>query len=102
MSREALVCTHVGSVNIITRAAAEHLMVETAVPVSEDDGSWQVLPSGRKFSHDWGYGNVGFLQLISSHRIATEQTAITLGDVLMYSQPWRVGGDGGSGERRRR
>jgi kexin len=63
--------------------------VETAVPVSEDDGSWQVLPSGRKFSHDWGYGKVD-LQLISSHRIATEQTAITLGDVLMYSQPWRV------------
>ncbi|KAJ5206234.1 Proprotein convertase P [Penicillium cf. griseofulvum] len=36
----------------------QYLMVETAVPVSEDDGSWQVLPSGRKFSHDWGFGKV--------------------------------------------
>ncbi|CAG8036553.1 unnamed protein product [Penicillium salamii] len=36
----------------------QHIMVETAVPVSEDDGSWQTLPSGRKFSHDWGFGKV--------------------------------------------
>lgn len=36
----------------------QYLMVETAIPVSEDDGSWQVLPSGRKFSHDWGFGKV--------------------------------------------
>ncbi|KAJ5169754.1 Proprotein convertase P [Penicillium coprophilum] len=36
----------------------QYLMVETAVPVSEDDGSWQDLPSGRKFSHDWGFGKV--------------------------------------------
>ncbi|CDM37937.1 hypothetical protein DTO013E5_7217 [Penicillium roqueforti] len=36
----------------------QYLMVETAVPVSEDDGSWQNLPSGRKFSHDWGFGKV--------------------------------------------
>jgi kexin len=36
----------------------QHIMVATAVPVSEDDGSWQVLPSGRKFSHDWGFGKV--------------------------------------------
>jgi kexin len=36
----------------------QYIMVETAVPVSEDDGSWQILPSGRKFSHDWGFGKV--------------------------------------------
>ncbi|KAG0159780.1 hypothetical protein PDIDSM_7305 [Penicillium digitatum] len=36
----------------------QYLMVETAIPVSENDGSWQVLPSGRKFSHDWGFGKV--------------------------------------------
>ena len=34
----------------------QYLMVESAIPVREDDNSWQKLPSGRKFSHDWGFG----------------------------------------------
>ncbi|KAJ5138432.1 Proprotein convertase P [Penicillium bovifimosum] len=42
----------------------QYLMVETAVPVSEDDGSWQNLPSGRKFSHDWGFGKVDTYTLV--------------------------------------
>lgn len=55
----------VGSVALALSARPEltwrdlqYIMMETAVPVSEDDGSWQVLPSGRKFSHDWGFGKV--------------------------------------------
>jgi kexin len=36
----------------------QHLMVQTAVPINEDDGSWQTLPSGRKFSHVFGFGKV--------------------------------------------
>lgn len=46
----------------------QYLMVETAVPVSEDDGSWQTLPSGRKFSHDWGYGKVDAYSLVQRAR----------------------------------
>lgn len=55
----------VGSVALALSARPEltwrdlqYILMETAVPVSEDDGSWQVLPSGRKFSHDWGFGKV--------------------------------------------
>lgn len=46
----------------------QYLMVETAVPISEDDGSWQKLPSGRKFSHDWGFGKVDTYALVSKAR----------------------------------
>ncbi|KAJ5281147.1 hypothetical protein N7478_006519 [Penicillium angulare] len=46
----------------------QYLMVETAVPVSEDDGSWQTLPSGRKFSHDWGFGKVDAYSLVKKAR----------------------------------
>ncbi|KAJ5295977.1 hypothetical protein PENANT_c001G01883 [Penicillium antarcticum] len=46
----------------------QYLMVETAVPVSEDDNSWQKLPSGRKFSHDWGFGKVDTYSLVERAR----------------------------------
>lgn len=46
----------------------QYLMVETAVPVSENDGSWQELPSGKKFSHDWGYGKVDAYALVQKAR----------------------------------
>ncbi|KAJ5086763.1 hypothetical protein NUU61_008070 [Penicillium alfredii] len=46
----------------------QYLMVETAVPVNEDDGSWQVTSSGRKFSHDWGFGKVDTYSLVARAR----------------------------------
>ncbi|KAJ5732525.1 hypothetical protein N7493_004006 [Penicillium malachiteum] len=46
----------------------QYLMVDTAVPVSENDGTWQTLPSGRKFSHDWGFGKVDTYSLVSKAR----------------------------------
>ncbi|OGE55534.1 hypothetical protein PENARI_c004G01588 [Penicillium arizonense] len=46
----------------------QYLMVETAIPVSEDDNSWQKLPSGRKFSHDWGFGKVDTYNLVQRAR----------------------------------
>ncbi|EAU36453.1 KEX1 protease precursor [Aspergillus terreus NIH2624] len=48
----------------LTWRDAQYLMVETAVPVHEDDGSWQILKSGRKFSHDWGFGKVDAYSLV--------------------------------------
>ncbi|KAJ5976053.1 Proprotein convertase P [Penicillium waksmanii] len=46
----------------------QYLMVETAVPVHEDDGSWQKSPSGRIFSHDWGFGKVDSYALVQKAR----------------------------------
>ncbi|GIK03080.1 pheromone processing endoprotease [Aspergillus viridinutans] len=48
----------------LTWRDTQYLMVETAVPVHEDDGSWQVTKAGRKFSHDWGYGKVDAYTLV--------------------------------------
>lgn len=48
----------------LTWRDVQHLMVETAVPVNLDDGSWQDLPSGKKFSHDWGFGKVDASSLV--------------------------------------
>ncbi|KAL4933849.1 kexin kexB [Aspergillus undulatus] len=48
----------------ITWRDAQYLMVETSVPVHEDDGSWQVTKSGRKFSHDWGFGKLDTYSLV--------------------------------------
>ena len=48
----------------LTWRDAQYLMVETAIPVHEDDGSWQVTKNGRKFSHDWGFGKVDAYALV--------------------------------------
>ncbi|KAI2795015.1 Dibasic-processing endoprotease [Penicillium oxalicum] len=48
----------------LTWRDVQYLMIESAVPVSEDDGSWADLPSGKKFSHDWGYGKVDAYALV--------------------------------------
>ncbi|KAJ5631150.1 uncharacterized protein N7484_011250 [Penicillium longicatenatum] len=61
----------------------QYLMVETAVPVSETDGSWQTLPSGRKFSHDWGFGKVDTYSLV--HKA---QTWELVKPQAWYTSPW--------------
>ncbi|KAL4913363.1 peptidase S8/S53 domain-containing protein [Aspergillus aurantiobrunneus] len=48
----------------LTWRDAQYLMVETSVPVHEDDGSWQITKSGRKFSHDWGFGKLDTYSLV--------------------------------------
>lgn len=52
----------------LTWRDVQYLMVETAIPVHEDDGSWQKLPSGRIFSHDWGFGKVDSYTLVQKAR----------------------------------
>ena len=52
----------------LTWRDVQYLMIETAVPVSETDGSWQTLSSGRKFSHDWGFGKVDSYSLVQKAR----------------------------------
>ncbi|KAJ5679578.1 hypothetical protein N7462_007822 [Penicillium macrosclerotiorum] len=46
----------------------QYLMVETAIPVDENDGSWQNLPSGKKFSHTWGFGKVDTYTFVQKAR----------------------------------
>lgn len=48
----------------LTWRDAQYLMVETSVPVHEDDGSWQETKNGRKFSHDWGFGKLDTYSLV--------------------------------------
>jgi len=61
----------------------QYLMIETAVPVNEDDGSWVDLPSGKKFSHDWGYGKVDTYALV--HKA---QTWNLVKPQAWFNSPW--------------
>ena len=48
----------------LTWRDAQYLMVESAVPIHETDGSWQETKIGKKFSHDWGYGKIDAYALV--------------------------------------
>ncbi|RAL01090.1 kexin kexB [Aspergillus ibericus CBS 121593] len=48
----------------LTWRDVQYLMIEAAVPVHEDDGSWQATKNGKMFSHDWGYGKVDTYTLV--------------------------------------
>lgn len=61
----------------------QYLFVETAVPVHEDDGSWQTTAIGKKFSHDWGYGKVDAYTLVKK---AQEWSLVK--PQAWYTSPW--------------
>ncbi|KAL1868780.1 pheromone processing endoprotease [Paecilomyces lecythidis] len=42
----------------------QYLLIETAIPVHEDEQGWQTTAIGKKFSHDWGYGKVDTYSLV--------------------------------------
>lgn len=67
----------------LTWRDAQYLLLETAVPVHEDDGSWQVTRIGKKFSHDWGYGKVDTYALVQK---AKEWTLVK--PQAWYHSPW--------------
>lgn len=48
----------------LTWRDTQYLMVESAVPVHETDGSWQETKIGKKFSHAWGYGKIDAYALV--------------------------------------
>lgn len=52
----------------LTWRDVQYLLVETAVPVHEDEGGWQMTKSGRKFSHDWGFGKIDTYSLVLKAR----------------------------------
>ncbi|KKK12007.1 hypothetical protein P175DRAFT_0504358 [Aspergillus ochraceoroseus IBT 24754] len=48
----------------LTWRDAQYLLIDTSIPVHEDDGSWQMTKSGNKFSHDWGFGKLDLYSLV--------------------------------------
>ncbi|KAL3476409.1 peptidase S8/S53 domain-containing protein [Aspergillus californicus] len=67
----------------LTWRDAQYIMVETAVTVHEDDGSWQVTKSGRKFSHDWGFGKLDTYSLVQKAK-----TWDLVKPQAWYHSPW--------------
>ncbi|KAL2820238.1 peptidase S8/S53 domain-containing protein, partial [Aspergillus cavernicola] len=67
----------------LTWRDTQYLMVETSVPVHEDDGSWQVTKSGRKFSHDWGFGKIDAYTLVQKAK-----TWDMVKPQAWYHSPW--------------
>ncbi|KAL3464673.1 peptidase S8/S53 domain-containing protein [Aspergillus heterothallicus] len=67
----------------LTWRDAQYLMVETAIPVHEDDGSWQMTKSGQKFSHDWGFGKVDIYNLVQKAK-----TWDMVKPQAWYHSPW--------------
>jgi kexin len=42
----------------------QHLILQTAIPIHEDDVDWQQTSIGKKFSHTYGYGKVDAYSLV--------------------------------------
>ncbi|KAK2768582.1 pheromone processing endoprotease [Arachnomyces sp. PD_36] len=49
----------------------QYLLMDTAVPVNEDDGSWQETSIGKKFSHTYGYGKVDAYSMVKKAQDVT-------------------------------
>ncbi|KAI9029834.1 peptidase S8/S53 domain-containing protein [Phycomyces nitens] len=47
----------------------QHLCVQTAVPVTLEDDDWDVLPSGRKYNHKFGYGKLDAYAIVEAAKI---------------------------------
>ena len=61
----------------------QYLCVETAIPIHEDDGSWQNTTIGKRFSHSYGYGKVDayrFVELAKSWELVKPQA--------WFNSPW--------------
>ena len=67
----------------LTWRDAQYLMLESAVPVHEDDGSWQKTKIGKKFSHDWGYGKIDAYSMVQKAK-----TWDLVKPQAWYTSPW--------------
>lgn len=67
----------------LTWRDAQYLFMESAIPVHEDDGTWQTTKIGKKFSHDWGYGKIdaySLVQMAKTWKLVKPQA--------WYNSPW--------------
>lgn len=67
----------------LTWRDVQYLMIESAVPVHEDDGSWQLTKAGHKFSHDWGYGTIDAYTLVQKAK-----TWDLVNPQAWFNSPW--------------
>lgn len=59
----------------------QHLCVQTAVPINMDDNDWKKLPSGRLYSHKFGYGKLDAYALVEAAKtfeLVNQQTWLEL------------------------
>lgn len=67
----------------LTWRDVQYLMIESAVPVHEEDGSWQLTKAGNKFSHDWGYGKIDAYTLVQKAK-----TWDLVNPQAWFNSPW--------------
>ncbi|KAI9835173.1 MAG: hypothetical protein M1819_002543 [Sarea resinae] len=61
----------------------QYLVVDTAVPVNEEDGSWQETAIGKKFSHRFGYGKLDAYGIVEAAK-----TFKSVKPQAWYISPW--------------
>ncbi|KAJ1969194.1 pheromone processing endoprotease [Dispira parvispora] len=64
----------------------QHLIVQTAVPFSLDDPSWQTVAQQRPYSHKFGYGKIdgwAIVQAAKSFKLVNEQTWFRTDDMVV-------------------
>ncbi|KIW23027.1 uncharacterized protein PV07_11259 [Cladophialophora immunda] len=61
----------------------QYLCVETAIPIHEDDGSWQNTTIGKRFSHVYGYGKVDAYRFVEAAK-----TWETVKPQAWFHSPW--------------
>ncbi|KAJ1648245.1 pheromone processing endoprotease [Dispira simplex] len=64
----------------------QHLIVQTAVPFSLDDPSWQLVAQRRPYSHKFGYGKIdgwAIVQAAKTFKLVNEQTWFRTDDVVV-------------------
>ncbi|KAH0832730.1 Kexin [Fonsecaea pedrosoi] len=61
----------------------QYLCVETAIPIHEDDGSWQNTTIGKRFSHAYGYGKIDAYRFVEAAK-----TWKTVKPQAWFHSPW--------------
>lgn len=61
----------------------QYLCVDTAIPIHEDDDSWQNTTIGKKFSHTFGYGKVDAYRFVEAAKTFESRKP-----QAWYHSPW--------------
>ncbi|KAI9813113.1 MAG: pheromone processing endoprotease [Pycnora praestabilis] len=61
----------------------QYLVLDTAVPVNEDDGDWQNTTMGKRFSHKYGYGKLDAYAIVEAAK-----DFVSVKPQAWYNSPW--------------
>ena len=61
----------------------QYLCVDTAVPVNDGDGEWQITKVGKKYSHTYGYGKLDAYAIVEAAK-----TFESVKPQAWYYSPW--------------